>query len=804
MDHSHNYQQHGKADMGKKITSVDRSIPYRQFLGPNEIDLRGLGFTLGFAMRGPEPESSTPATRLALSQQITAAFARFNLGDMVDIIFHRLRAPHPPARNYPSKAAQLVDQEHRSIEHWSTKARLYLSHNYPHPLWSWLHTLLFSAHRRAATREQTRQEAHQRFTSVLDAIAGELHLTALDSSAMLRDFNLIINGIDMPILLPDESVRLNHVLANQDQTNGREPIIGRLHQRPVTIDIYPTTTYPQMLATLLNESGEMMLCCRYIAREPYDTQSDLRKIRKDWENMDLGRMSDIIFQAIGYDAGTRRNQSARQMIDELDHEVMPEASQGMPFGWQRIVAVIRDVNPQRCEDRAHDCVRNMNHLGISARIEDVYASEVLEECWPGNPTESVREPHKGPRQPFLKASTFVNLVLPSEPWPGTEYIESEFFAEPTPAPLVGTGTFNWPTHSDGVGNQLWVGMTGSGKSTFMNSLTCGLTGIPNARTYRLDLDYSSFITSYLLGADYHDVGAPDSPGINPLDVLDEPNGIGWLVEWCRRIFTRWNQPLGADQVDDLRYALWKAHRDGVRSLRYLQGYLDKDHENLKTILLYYSDGGFYGHVFDHQGGDSLRIGTTPIGVYELRSLTLLGKLAAAPAIELILHSIINSMDGTPTWLFFDELWWFLQDETSAEFLFDAIGSVRKRGGCFVGATPSTVELANSPFCARLLVNCPGQVFFANHMLRTGDAHVTEQYRQLGVPDHLIATIGSARRKRELLYREPEHARLAAFRLGRVAQRICGATGFNDIKRFRQLVAAHGHDRDAVLAAWLAD
>ena len=30
------------------------------------------------------------------------------------------------------------------------------------------------------------------------------------------------------------------------------------------------------------------------------------------------------------------------------------------------------------------------------------------------------------------------------------------------------------------------------------------------------------------------------------------------------------------------------------------------------------------------------------------------------------------------------------------------------------------------------------------------------------------------------------------------------TGFNDIKRFRQLIATHGNDRDAVLTAWLAD
>src|SRR5215471_17501106 len=125
---NHRHRQHRGADMGKKsnkVTSVDQAIPYRQFLDlPNEVDIRGLGFTLGFSLGGPEPESSTPATRLALAQQVIAAFGRFNVGDMVDIIFHRRRARQPPSRIYPSRAAQLVDAEHRAAEYWVNLARL--------------------------------------------------------------------------------------------------------------------------------------------------------------------------------------------------------------------------------------------------------------------------------------------------------------------------------------------------------------------------------------------------------------------------------------------------------------------------------------------------------------------------------------------------------------------------------------------------------------------------------------------------------------------------------------------------------
>jgi type IV secretion system protein TrbE len=215
---------------------------------------------------------------------------------------------------------------------------------------------------------------------------------------------------------------------------------------------------------------------------------------------------------------------------------------------------------------------------------------------------------------------------------------------------------------------------------------------------------------------------------------------------------------------------------------------------------------YWGHIFDHP--DSNRPLITPAGgqlsVFELRSLMSLGKRAAAPAIELILHQIIDGMDGTPSWLLFDEFWFFLGDETSAEFLFDALRSIRKRGGAFVGATQSIAEIVNSPYCSLLLESAPGKLFFPNTELRSGDTYVREQYRRLGLPEHLITTIGSARSKHHFLYRGPEHSRLVALPLGDVAKKICGSTGWDSVRHFRQLLATHGNDRDAVLAAWLGD
>jgi type IV secretion system protein VirB4 len=786
--------------------TVDQLIPYRCFgRDPNEIDVRGTGMMLGFSMQGPSPETETPTTRLALAQQVTAAFTRLGTGDTIDIIFNRLQAEEPPPRSYPSEAARLIDQEHRerfrAANYWVNRTSLFLTHHYEHLAWRYFHELLFSVHRATSTTDQARQRARQHFASFHDAIGDELNIKPFTSAAMLRELNLIINGIDMPILIPEESIRLNHVLANQYQVNGGDPRIGQIYQRPISIDIYPTYTFPQMLAALLQEKGDMMLACRFICRDPYDTQEDLRRKRVHWGQADLGKWSDIFFRAAGWQQVIKRNEHAREMSRELDEEVIPAANAGMPMGFARITAIIRDKDATRCEDRTHDTVKNMNRLGITARIEDVYAAELIEETWPGNPTTSVRKPNSGPRQPNVKGSTFVNFALPLDRWPGSDFIDCEFFDQQPPAPFIGAGNFNFPTHDDGVGNQVWFGPIGAGKSAMMGNLVSGLTAIPEARIFWLDLDYSSFILSHLLDADYHDVGSEDSPGINPLVMLDEPNGHQWLLDWFIRIFARWQIDLKADQIDNLANALYNAKKNGDRSLRNIQGYIYSDYQNLKWVLLRYSQGGYYGHVFDHPGSN-LEVGNNQLSVFEVRRLRDLGKKAAAPALEIILHRIINSMDGCPVWVFFDEFWNFLGDETSAEFLFDAIRSIRKRGGCFVGATQSTTEVVNSPLCNLLLQNCPGKIFFPNAELRSGNARVRDEYRQLGLPEHLITLIGSARRKAQFLYRNTEHSRLVTLRLGSVAKKICGATNWKNVREFREQLLAHPNNGD-LLSSWLA-
>jgi hypothetical protein len=98
--------------------SLPTIIPYRQFQSgvEGEVDLRGNGVMLGYELRGPSPESSSLADVAQRSRQFAAALLHLGTGDMLHIINHRLPAPEPPERSFPSRAAALAGCRRKHCE----------------------------------------------------------------------------------------------------------------------------------------------------------------------------------------------------------------------------------------------------------------------------------------------------------------------------------------------------------------------------------------------------------------------------------------------------------------------------------------------------------------------------------------------------------------------------------------------------------------------------------------------------------------------------------------------------------------
>jgi type IV secretion system protein TrbE len=326
-------------------------------------------------------------------------------------------------------------------------------------------------------------------------------------------------------------------------------------------------------------------------------------------------------------------------------------------------------------------------------------------------------------------------------------------------------------------------------------------GIPEAHIAWIDLDFSSFVLASLLGdqADYRNVGADDTPALCPLAQLDiEPNGVEQTFRWFERLFARWNFELDERQSEEFAFCLREARRTGVRTMSALRALIPGEQVRIRRILRHYTT--YWKHVFD---GEPTAASKARVSIYEIRGLWNLGPRAAAPAPELILTTIISGLDGTtPTWIFADEFWALLGDPVSAEWLFDALRTLRKRNCGLIGSTQSLTEIVNSPYRDLLLESSPAKVLLPNHELRQS-SYVRDTYGKLGLNDHEMDMLGNATPHRQYFFRSPIGSRLFTLELGDIGRAICASTGYQDVARARELLA-ESPGPEAFLNNWLAD
>ena len=168
--------------------------------------------------------------------------------------------------------------------------------------------------------------------------------------------------------------------------------------------------------------------------------------------------------------------------------------------------------------------------------------------------------------------------------------------------------------------------------------------------------------------------------------------------------------------------------DGTGPMRPVDVLIPPSAITVVTRMLATIDGR---HIFDGEVISPPLEGGAVI-VYEMRGMVALGERAAAPATELILHGAEMAIGTHPTFIYVDEAWRMLSDKVSADWLFDAIRTFRKRNAGITLATQSLTEIANSPYRDLLLESCPGKIFLPNP--EASGAYVKEAYLKLGLSE----------------------------------------------------------------------
>jgi type IV secretory pathway VirB4 component len=765
------------------------------FSAEGEAFLKPGGLMVAWEIRHDDFESLSAEEVDAICERFEGALGQLGDMDMLHVVHHRLPAPNYPEREFPMRAAALVDTERRAAfgneRYWITKTRIHLSHYFPPDARARLSSAFFAgsgASGGSASWQYEIERFGERTRAFGDALSGVAQARRLNSAEMFHDLHLCLTGLEHPIAPPSVPVHLDEALADQNFFGGLYPRVGQLHIRPVAINGYPAETIPQLLWFILHERGRMRFTLRWIPLDAITSQRHGNQVRGQWARRRQGLLQ-IILAAMNVPR-TRANRHADEMVADAE-DVIAHAAGGTPFGFLSLWAHIFDEDEGRAALRAREMVRRLQNAGAGARVEDVNAVEAFKGSQPGNGWSDVT-------RPLVSGINFAHLALASEPWPGTSTIDSPHFPPDTPAPLVccssGHAPFWLPPHSGGgVLHMLIVGPTGSGKSVLLALMAMAWTGLPDARVRWIDLDYSSFVAAHALEADYRELGNEGAPALCPLEHAGAADEDEFLLAFFTRLFARWQTSLSAERQEELAHSIGLGAGQELRRIRHLAGLIQD--LALRRILNQYTEAGPWGHIFDGVPGNNR---DSQVRVYETRGLMALGERAAAPALEWLLHEIERECAGAPTLIFVDEAWRLLNDPVSADWFYAALRTLRKRNAGIVMATQSVTEIAASPYCNLLLESCPAKIFLPNPEAR--GEHVRDSYQKLGLTRRQIEIIARAAPRSQYYYTSPLGSRLFNLDLGPIALALCGATGHPDLRRARELLARGGE----FLEAWLAE
>jgi len=775
--------------------SLSDLVQASAFTDEGEAFLKPGGLMVAWEIRHDDFESLSAEEVDAICERFEVALGQLGDMDLLHVVHHRLPAPNYPQREFPTKAAALVDAERRAAfeaeRYWVTRSRIYLSRYFPSEARARLSSAFFAGAGTSGGPASWRYQIErfrERAQAFGDALSGAAKVRRLDSAELFHDLHLCLTGLEHPIALPAVPLHLDEALADQHFFGGLYPRVGQLHIRPVAINGYPAATIPQLLWFMLHERGRMRFTLRWIPLDAVTSQRHGNQVRGQWARRRQGLLQ-IILAAMNAPR-TRANRHADAMVADAE-EVIAHAAGGAPFGFLSVWALIFDEEAGRADLRARELVRRLQNAGVGARVEDVNAVEAFKGAQPGDGWSDVT-------RPLVSGVNFAHLALASEPWPGAPTIDSPHFAPETPAPLVccsaGHAPFWLPPHAGGgVLHMLIIGPTGAGKSVLLALMAMAWTGLAGARVRWIDLDYSSFVAAHALEADYRDLGDERTPALCPLEHAGTPDEDEFLLAFFTRLFARWQTALSAEQQEELAHAIELGANQGLRRIRHLAGLIQD--LALRRILNQYSEAGPWGHLFD---GEPQRDRDSLVRVYETRGLIALGERAAAPALEWLLHEIERECAGAPTLIFVDEAWRMLSDPVSADWFYAALRTLRKRNAGIVMATQSVTEIAASPYCNLLLESCPAKIFLPNPEAR--GEHVRDSYQKLGLTRRQIEIIARATPRSQYYYASPLGSRLFNLDLGPIALALCGATGHPDLRRARELLAQGGNFLDA----WLTE
>lgn len=581
-------------------------------------------------------------------------------------------------------------------------------------------------------------------------------------------------NINQKIVPLRKDIMLDAYLSDTPITRGLTPKIGDEYLGAIGILAFPNETFPSMFEEINNLGIPLRWSSRFIVLDKDDAITLATRIKGKWSNKRKDFLSAVEDKAMEQDRGATNyealsgEEDGENMLNNLQNDVFS-------LGYYTFSVLITDKTIAGLNDKLDEVISIIQKRGFVAIKEHVNLLESFFGSMPGDVYYNVR---KVP----LPSLSVIDLMQFTSAYDG-EKINKHLNACPLIyAKISNTQNIaNFNLHVGDVGHTAMYGVTGAGKSVFLNLLECQFKKYKNSQVFIFDKGGSSRVVTTAINGKFYDLGKDDSSfqplakiGISEAYISKEKCKIDklniskdeidkkyneieikeknrasrekdWAFEWLCDIFKQENIEMTPEMKLSLQTALNSVANlpENLRTISQLA--IQLQNPILRAAIENYTNDGSLGKYFD-SSSDSF---TSEFDwqVFEMDGI-FSSKLACSALLKYIFHKLEVEMfdpDKT-TLLVIDEAWKIFDDpEFSAKFR-EWLKELRKKNVSVVFATQEIKDTLSSSIKDTLLASCKTTIFLANEKALTKD--YIEIYKDLGLNMKQIEILANLEQKRD--------------------------------------------------------
>lgn len=764
-------------------------LPWAALVAPGVVLNKDGSFQRSARFRGPDLDSATPAELIATTARLNSALRRLGSGWAIFVEAVRRAAQNYPESDFPDPASALVERERAA--QFAEEGAHFESAYYLTLVWmppaedaaraeSWLYE--GKAHKGVQAREllELFSDRTDRLLRLIEGFVPEA--VWLDDSETLTYLHSCISTRNHRVRVPETTMHLDALLADEPLTGGLEPRLGQAHLRTLTVVGFPSATFPGILDELNSQGFAYRWSTRAIMLDKIDATKLLGKIRRQWFAKRKS-VAAILKEVMTNEASALLDSDASNKAADADAALQELGSDLQGMAYVTATVTVWDEDAAMAAEKLRLVEKVIQGRDFTVIVEGMNALEAWLGSLPGHVYANVR-------QPPISTLNLAHMIPLSAVWAGPEW-DAHFRAPPLfYARTEGSTPFRFALHVGDVGHTLIVGPTGAGKSVLLALMALQFRRYDRAQIFAFDFGGSIRAAALACGGDWQDLGtslAGDGAGavmLQPLARIDEPAERNWAAEWLQAILTGEGVTVDPATKEHLWSALTSLSTAPVaeRTLTGLAVLLQS--QALKQALAPYCIGGPFGRLLD---AEAEHLGEGKFQAFETEGLT--GSAAAPAVLSYLFHRIEGRLDGSPTLIIIDEGWLVLDSPAFAAQLREWLKTLRKKNASVVFATQSLADIETSAIAPAIIESCPTRIFLPNE--RAIEPQILSVYRRFGLNDRQIEIIARAAPKRDYYCQSARGNRLFELGLGEVALAFAAASSKTDQLAISELTETHG-------------